>query len=799
MDNKPTILIVDDDPKFRKTLSDILRAKGYRAIAAAKGKTALDRVKEEMPAVALIGLKLPDMDGLKVMREIKKRSPDTECIVLTGHASQASVIEAVNLGAYGYMQKPYDMEQLVATIRRAIEKREAEEALRQSEERYRTILDDIEDGYFEVDIAGNFTFFNDSLCRIIGYSRDEMMGMNNRHYMDKENAKKVFQAFSRVYTTGKPTKGFDWEIIEKDGTRRFVEASASPIRGSEGEPIGFRGIVRDITERKRAGEEIRRRSAYLETLQRINATLRSTLPLKQVLEMIVRSTAEALGYLGCFVAMPDARGERLTLGAAWGGRVVDAALKVTRFKLESFSVPVKTQENLIARAFATGKLQISSGEPEGLAAGVEPAIRARMARAIEGIAGARGVVCVPLRVAEKTVGVLLVVSPREQLADEERAMLLGLADQAGLAIENARLYEETQRHLEQVTALQEIDRAISSTLDLSEVLQIILEQLERVIPYHSAAVFFLTDGTARVAAARGFPNLEEVMQVSFPVREDPLAQQLIEERQPLILADAQADERFQARGGTEYVRSWIGVPLIAKGKTLGFLTIDHREPGIYDEESTEMALSFASQGAIAIENAQAYQRLRNQNLQTIAALAAAVEAKDPYTSGHSEKVTQFAIAIAEKMGLSNDEIEDLRVAGLLHDIGKIGIPDSVLNKPARLTPAEFLMIKVHPVIAADIVGRIEALTHLVPIIRHHHERWDGDGYPNGLKGDDIPLLARILAVADGFEAMTAERPYRRARTEEEALAELEKGAGSQWDSQVVEVFVKIYEESAPKH
>jgi HD-GYP domain-containing protein (c-di-GMP phosphodiesterase class II) len=109
------------------------------------------------------------------------------------------------------------------------------------------------------------------------------------------------------------------------------------------------------------------------------------------------------------------------------------------------------------------------------------------------------------------------------------------------------------------------------------------------------------------------------------------------------------------------------------------------------------------------------------------------------------------------------------------------------------------MIKVHPVIAADIVGRIEALTHLVPIIRHHHERWDGDGYPNGLKGDDIPLLARILAVADGFEAMTAERPYRRARTEEEALAELEKGAGSQWDSQVVEVFVKIYEESAPKH
>jgi HD-GYP domain-containing protein (c-di-GMP phosphodiesterase class II) len=136
----------------------------------------------------------------------------------------------------------------------------------------------------------------------------------------------------------------------------------------------------------------------------------------------------------------------------------------------------------------------------------------------------------------------------------------------------------------------------------------------------------------------------------------------------------------------------------------------------------------------------------------------------------------------------------LRVAALLHDIGKIGIPDSALNKPARLTSAEFLMVKAHPVITAQIVGKIEALAHLVPIIRHHHERWDGTGYPDGLKGDDIPLLARILAVADGFEAMTSERPYRRARSEEEALAELKKCAGSQWDPKVVEAFLQMLEE-----
>ncbi|TET85659.1 MAG: PAS domain S-box protein, partial [Anaerolineales bacterium] len=146
------------------------------------------------------------------------------------------------------------------------ERKRAEEALRESEEKYRTILEDIEDGYFEVDIAGNFTFFNDPMCGIIGYSRDEMMGMNNRQFMDKKNAKKVYQAFNRVYTTGKPSKEFGWEITRKDGTKRFIEASVSLKRNSEGEPIGFRGIIRDITEHKSAEEALRKSEEHYRLL-----------------------------------------------------------------------------------------------------------------------------------------------------------------------------------------------------------------------------------------------------------------------------------------------------------------------------------------------------------------------------------------------------------------------------------------------------------------------------------------------------------------------------------------------------
>jgi len=149
-----------------------------------------------------------------------------------------------------------ELRQRIADLEKLeVKRKRTEEALRKSEERYRTILDNIEEGYFEVDIPGNFTFFNDSLCRVLGYSRDEMMGMNNRQYMDKENAQKIYQAFNQVYTTGEPYRSFDWEIVRKDGTKRFVESSVSLIRDSKGERIGFRGIVRDITERKRVEAE----------------------------------------------------------------------------------------------------------------------------------------------------------------------------------------------------------------------------------------------------------------------------------------------------------------------------------------------------------------------------------------------------------------------------------------------------------------------------------------------------------------------------------------------------------------
>jgi HD-GYP domain-containing protein (c-di-GMP phosphodiesterase class II) len=444
-------------------------------------------------------------------------------------------------------------------------------------------------------------------------------------------------------------------------------------------------------------------------------------------------------------------------------------------------------------------------------------------------AGVRSLVGLPLVAKDRLLGVLYLHSLRPRAFQGQLPLLAAFANQAAIAIENARLYQEAQRelaerkraeeevrrHLERVEALREIDKAITSTLDLSGVLDIILQELERVIPYHSAGIFLLSDGTAKLTAGRGFPDRESALQVSFPVKEDPLTHKLLQEKRPLVLADAQADQRFLARGGTGYVRSWIGVPLIAKGRAMGFLTVDHREAGVYDDETAEMVQTFASQAAIAIENARLYQEAQRElaerkraeqevrqsyvKLQTafrgtVNTLVSAIEMRDPYTAGHQQRVTQLACALASEMGLPEEQIEGLRMAGLIHDLGKINVPADILSKPGQLSEIEFGLIKMHPQIGHDILKAIEFPWPVADIVLHHHERMDGSGYPQELSDDEILLEARILSVADVVEAMVSHRPYRAAHSTEDALEEISQNRGILYDPQVVDTCLKLFTE-----
>ncbi len=537
-------------------------------------------------------------------------------------------------------------------------------------------------------------------------------------------------------------------------------------------------------------EETKRRAEELAVLNEIGPAVSSVMRLDDLLELISRETSRVIDTSNLYIALYNTKKNEVSFplffeeGERRRPEKRPARRGMTEYVINS-ARPLMINRDLVSQ------LKELNIEPIG-----------RLSKSWLGA---------PMLSEGGAIGVLAIQDyQKENAYDESHLRLLStIASQTAIAIENARLYKQARQSATQLAekarnleAVYRVSSLAGSSLEMDHILSTVTEQMVRLLGVdHSGVLLFDPAHTCGRVAAE-YPSTGATGE-QFPVQGYLAAERIIAHPQPLLIEDTQSDPLMAPVRETMRrldIHSMLILPLVVKGEVMGSIGLDAvGKPRRFSTEEIELAQTIANQVAIAIENARAYERLKNQSLETISALAAAMEAKDPYTSGHSEKVTQFAIAIAQKMRLSSDEREDLRVAGLLHDIGKIGIPDGVLNKPAQLTSAEFLMVKAHPVISAEIVGKIEALAHLVPDIRHHHEWYDGNGYPDGLKGEEIPLLARILAVADGFEAMTSERPYRMARTEEEALAELQKGVGSQWDPQMVEVFLKIYEEGALKH
>ena len=239
------------------------------------------------------------------------------------------------------------------------------------------------------------------------------------------------------------------------------------------------------------------------------------------------------------------------------------------------------------------------------------------------------------------------------------------------------------------------------------------------------------------------------------------------------------------------VHSSIAFPVRVEGKRAGLLACLSLGRKVFSNSNVSLMRALASQLSIVLTNHKLIQNMKDFLLEVVVTLVSVIEAKDRYTRGHSERVQAMSLAVGEAMGLEPEAREDLRWAAILHDIGKIGIPDTILCKPGRLTDEEFAIIKRHPDRGVDILRHLASLAHILPAIRHHHERWDGRGYPLGLRGEDIPLLARIIAVGDTFDAITSTRAYRVARSPAEALGEIERVAGTQLDAHIASVFVEM--------
>ncbi len=336
-----------------------------------------------------------------------------------------------------------------------------------------------------------------------------------------------------------------------------------------------------------------------------------------------------------------------------------------------------------------------------------------------------------------------------------------------------------------------VTERLARTDEVAEMAAAVASELHEAFAFYLASVHRADDGeTLRLVACRGALGdvIEEFALVEQSLHEG-VAGRVARWATTALVLDTRTDADYIVRDPETDPRSELCVPIISDGRVWGVLNLEAVEPGAFGEGHAVLAETIAANLGAAIHRARLVEELHRSFTTTLAALTAAVETKDGSTAIHGDEVARLAESIAGRLGLSAAEARDVRYAALLHDIGKIAVPSEILLKPGALTDAEWALMRAHAPIGADLVARIAAFAHLAGAVRHHHERIDGGGYPDGLAGEDIPLAARIIAACDTFDAMTTDRPYRAARSIEEATAELRRVAGDQLDPRVVDALI----------
>ena len=374
---------------------------------------------------------------------------------------------------------------------------------------------------------------------------------------------------------------------------------------------------------------------------------------------------------------------------------------------------------------------------------------------------------IPLRSQQRVVGSLTLIgsAQRGDFGDSDVQALSILAGHAANAIHNAQLYSQVQRQLGELQALQQLSESLNRTISMEEVLEQLLDETLFLLEAENASVMLLEPDqeTLTIKMARGL-SAEVVANTRVKLGER-ISGKVALLRKPMLYPAFETDDSGSA----------LTVPLLKDDQVLGVLNVRHkRGGGDFSEDELSLAARFANVAALSISKAGLHSELRMLFVHSIRALANAIDARDPYTSGHSERVTRFSVMIAEGMGFQGESLEELRYASLLHDIGKIRIRDAILHKPGKLTDEEFEEMKRHPEYGVEIMQPVRAFQCILPYMLHHHERVDGRGYPHGLQGESIPLQARIMCVADCFDAMTSDRPYRQGMPIEAAVSELRK-------------------------
>ena len=530
-------------------------------------------------------------------------------------------------------------------------------------------------------------------------------------------------------------------------------------------------LVKELSERELS-----------ERLERLSRALSEILDLRNLLDLICRESVDLFKTHAAFLWLLE-EGELVGFAAHGPGADEFIGMRVPIYDPQLLGARVTRERKSILVNYA------------GNSPDVDPKLTERF--------HVKSMMGIPLIKGTRILGALMILDSehpyRFNAQDLEMASVLG--GHAALAIDNAQLYEKAQLHLQHERALREIDLAITSNMELSETLQVVLYQVRARLHVDAAAILLLdpSNQTLNYSSGRGFQS--DLIQKTHLTLGEGGAGHAVQERRTFGRAEIVQPDDIPDRAEVireEQFAAYFIVPLIVKDQLLGALEVYHRAPLIMKTEWLKFIETLAGQTAIAIDNATLFANLQRSNADlteaydtTLEGWSTALDLRDKETEGHTQRVTELTVCLAERMGVGPQELIQIRRGALLHDIGKMGIPDRVLLKPDQLTDEEWELMRMHPIYAFQMLKPIAYLNGAIDIPYCHHEKWDGTGYPRGLKGEQIPLGARIFSVVDVYDALTSNRPYRTAWPKERVLRYIRELCGTHFEPRVVEAFLEM--------
>jgi len=586
------------------------------------------------------------------------------------------------------------------------------------------------------DLAGSVSYVNPAFVRQWGYgSPAEILGRSVAEFWqmgDKAN---------EVAETVRAEGGWSGDLVakRKDGVLFDVHVSSNLVLDATGQPVCMQASFEDITERKRAEDALRESEDRYRSLVGNVPGIIFTIDLAGKITFVSRRTKEMLGY--------------------------ESAEVINRSVLDFIPEEERQRAMESIQKGMTG---------EGIKHFQTPMIKKSGERLFLECSFAR------VRKDGRVIGA--------------QGTAVDITERKGAEDALRQSERDARQRAEELRMIGQVSAAINTGLDLEQLMRTVLEQCQLLFPIDTFYIVLYDAATDSVS----FPFMQkDGERRSLPSRclraEPGLLEQVIRGGQTIHLPDAARSQIPMIRQPGIVSQSIVAVPMTLGDLVIGVLSMQSQLPDVYSQEQIRMFERLAAQVAIAVQNSRLYEAVSRGLDATLAALGRAAEKRDPYTAGHQRRVTDLALAIARKLDYGEDACSTLRTAGMLHDIGKLGVPAEILSKPTALSKIELELIRTHPQAAYEILADIAFPGPVAEIVLQHHERQDGSGYPKKISGDDILPAARILAVADVVEAMASHRPYRPALGIDVALKEIRAGRGTRYDQQVVDACVALFE------